>query len=228
MEYSGSKTARQVTVESVPSDPSERPEPLPELLRKHPAPDQDAPYAAQAEVGEFRPGSPFSQWGLARYLVGRAMVESVGSALTVVVLGLLALAAVSQWVGHSTLLAVLFVLVAAGVLALRLITVTVVRRLIGFRQYGALDGRMSALVKDTRPDVLRELRRVGLPGRTWTLPLLALRLLRRSRRADTIARLRTFDVDRAVPKARVDELYLLLRGTFGGDTPTGWQTGRRE
>ena len=37
-----------------------------------------------AEVGDFRQGSPLSQWALGRYLVGRALTESVGNALLVV------------------------------------------------------------------------------------------------------------------------------------------------
>jgi hypothetical protein len=32
------------------------------------------------------------------------------------------------------------------------------------------------------------------------------------RRAKTFARLREFDIDRAVPKARLDELHMLLGG----------------
>ena len=78
---------------------------------------------------------------------------------------------------------------------------------------------MQALVDDTRADVLRELRRIGLPGRVLTLPLLGFRLLSRRRRRDTLDRLRTFQADRAVPKARLDELHLLLRQVFGGSLP---------
>jgi hypothetical protein len=76
---------------------------------------------------------------------------------------------------------------------------------------GGLEARLRALVDDTRSDVLAELRRIGLPGRTWTLPVLALRLIGTVRRRDTLARLRTFDLDRVVPAARVDELHLVLR-----------------
>jgi hypothetical protein len=32
-----------------------------------------------------------------------------------------------------------------------------------------------------------------------------------------LQRLRVFDVDRAVPPARVDELHMLLGAAFGGD-----------
>jgi hypothetical protein len=190
------------------------PERTPDLLRKRPPPRQppgDAP-----EVGEFRQGSPLSQWALARYLVGRALTESVGTALLGLGVVLLALAAFSEWVLHSTLLAVLVVIIAVGVLILRWILLAIVRRLTAFTQYAPVEARMTALVSDTRSDVLRELRRIGLPGRPWTLPLLVLRFLGRTRRADTVARLRRFEITRVVPAARLDELILLLRQAFGG------------
>jgi hypothetical protein len=59
--------------------------------------------------------------------------------------------------------------------------------------------------------VHRELRRVGLPSHTLTLPLLAVRLLRRNSRGATLERLRSFRLDNVVPAGRVDELHLLLR-----------------
>lgn len=190
----------------------------PDFLRKR---------TAEPDVGEFRQGSPLSQWGLARYLVGRAITESVGAALLVVAVVLLALAVLLEWVVHSTVLAVLVVLVAVGVLVLRWAMLAIIRRLTGFRRFRPIEQRMTALVGDTRSDVLRELRRVGLPGRTWTLPLLAFRFLGRDRRKDTIAKLRSFELDRAVPKARVDEMFLLLRQAFSraGAPGDGWQTG---
>lgn len=189
------------------------PDRMPDLLRKQP-PRQ--PPGDAAEVGEFRQGSPLSQWALARYLVGRALTESIGTALLGLGLVLLALAAVSEWLLHSTLLAVLIVIIAVGVLILRWILLAVVRRLTAFTQYAPVEARMTALVSDTRSDVLRELRRIGLPGRAWTLPLLVLRFLGRTRRADTVARLRRFEITRVVPAARLDELILLLRRAFGG------------
>jgi hypothetical protein len=198
----------------------------PEILRK-----RDAPRVRpDPEVGEFRQGSAASQWGLARYLVGRAITESVGTALLIVAGVLVVLTVVSSWVVHSTFLAVIFVLLAVGVLLLRWIMLGIVRRLTGFRQSGPLAERMRSLVDDTRPDVLRELRRIGLPGRTWTLPLLAFRFFRRERRKDAMTRLRTFEIERAVPKARLDEMHLLLRQTFSGGVPPepGWQTGRHD
>ena len=182
----------------------------------HPAlPDQPAEdgdwLSADDVVGEFRQGSPLSRWALARYLIGRAIGESVGSTLLIVALALLALAAVSQWVVHSTLLAVLIGIVAIGVLLLRAVLRAVLRRLTEADRYGTLETRLRELVSDTRGDVLRELRRVGLPSHTVTLPLLAFRLIGK-RRKTTLARLREFDIDRAVPKSRLDELHMLLGG----------------
>ena len=181
----------------------------------HPAlpdkPAEDGDWLSADEVADFRQGSPLSRWALARYLVGRAIGESVGSTLLVVALVLLALAAVSQWVVHSTLLAVLIGIVAIGVLLIRTVLRAVLRRLTEADRYGPLEKRLRELVSDTRGDVLRELRRVGLPSHTVTLPLLALRLIGKRRKA-TLERLREFDITRAVPKARIDELHMLLGG----------------
>ena len=187
------------------------PDRLPDLLRKPPA---GAP-REEADVGDFRQGSPLSQWALGRYLVGRAIAESVGTALMLMALVLLGVAALAEWVAHLTTLAVLVVIVAACVLVLRAVLLGLVRRLTGFRQFASVEERMQSLVDDTSADVLRELRRIGLPGRVFTLPLLAFRFLGHKRRADTVARLRTFETERAVPKARLDELHLLLRQEFG-------------
>jgi hypothetical protein len=193
------------------------PKSVPDILRK---PARDLP-RDEADVGAFRQGSPFSQLALGRYLIGRALAESVGNALLIVAVVVLALAAVSEWLFNSTVLAVLLVIIMAGVLLLRWVLLTLVRRLTGFRQFEPIEQRMAALIGDTRSDVLRELRRLGLPGRVYTLPLLGVRLLRRNRRADTLARLRGFETERAVPRARVDELHLLLRQAVTGGTVPG-------
>jgi len=179
-----------------------------------PAGESEPWVSADGEVGEFRQGSPLSQWALARYLVGRAIGESVSRTLLVVA-GLLLLAAVAvQWGLHLTLVTVLIVIVLLGVLLLRWLLRAILRRLTAADRYGPIEERLRELVSDTHGDVLRELRRLGLPSHLWTLPLLALRLAGR-RRAETFERLRAFDIDRAVPKARLDELHLLLRDATG-------------
>jgi hypothetical protein len=186
----------------------------PERFRKHP-PGPQGPEPENLDVGEFRQGSPLSQWALARYLVGRAITESMGWSLLVVGVVLLVLSAL-VWLGlHSALLGVLVLIVALGVLLLRALLLGVVRRLTGFRQYAPIEERMKSLVDDTRSDVLRELRRIGLPGRMWTLPLLAIRFLGRNRRRDTLERLKQFEISRAVPRSRLDEMHLLIRSAVG-------------
>ena len=196
---------------------------VPDLLRKRTGPPPGG--GPEPQVGEFRQGTAATQWVLGRYLVGRAITESAGWALLLTAGVLLVLAAAAQFAGHVTFVAVLLVLLAVAVLVLRWAMLAIVRRLTGFERFGPLEGRMRALVDDTSSDVLRELRRIGLPGHLLTLPLLAFRLLGR-RRKDTVARLRRFDTARAVPKARLDEVHLLLRETFGrGLPPPDWQTG---
>jgi hypothetical protein len=171
------------------------------------------------DVGEFRQGSPLSQWALSRYLVGRAITESMGRALLVAGVVLIIVSALLWWGLDSALLGVLLLIVAFGVLLMRTVLLAIVRRLTGFGQYQPIEERMKALVDDTRSDVLGELRRIGLPGRTWTLPLLAIRFLGRKRRRDTVERLRRFEVERAVPRARLDEMHLLIRSALGAEPP---------
>jgi hypothetical protein len=195
----------------------------------HPAlpdePSGESPWFAAdevGEVGEFRQGSPLSRWALARYLVGRAIGESVSRTLLVGALLLLAVAAGLQWGLHLTVVAVLVALVGLFVLLLRWMLRAVLRRLTAADTYGPVEDRLRNLVADTSGDVLRELRRLGLPSHLLTLPLLAVRLVGK-RRPETLERLRGFDVDRAVPTARLDELHLLLRNAAGstGSGPVG-------
>jgi len=180
-----------------------------------PAGENEPWLSADGEVGEFRQGSPLSQWALARYLVGRAIGESVSRTLLVVAGVLLIAAAAVQWGLHLTLVTVLIVIVLLAVLALRGLLRAVLRRLTATDRYGPLEDRLRALVADTHGDVLRELRRLGLPSHLFTLPLLAVRMVGR-RRAETFERLRSCEIGRAVPKARLDELHLLLRDVSGG------------
>jgi hypothetical protein len=170
--------------------------------------------ATAGDVGDFRQGTPASRWALARYLVGRAIGESVGIVLMLAALVLAALAVLAGWAVHLTFVAVLVGLAAVFVLVLRAGLMAILHRLTASDRYGPVEQRLRGLVADTRGDVRRELRRIGLPSHLLTMPLLGFRLVGR-RRPDTFARLRSFDVDRAVPAARLDELHLLLRGTFG-------------
>ena len=166
------------------------------------------------DVGSFEQGTEFSRWALARYIVGRVILERVSWSLLALAVALVVLAALSTWVLHSTLLAVLLVLVALGVLAMRGLLRFVLHRLMNAKAYGPMEDRIAQIVNGARHDVFLELRRVGLPSRIVTLPLLLFRFAGK-RRAETMDRIRRFEVDRAVPKASRDELYLVLRQSLG-------------
>jgi hypothetical protein len=179
-------------------------------------PDPELPQGEQphVDVGDFRQGSTLSQWALTRYLIGRAVGESLGLGLAVIgVLGLVA--AVLLWWQHWLAPAAVLAFVALCVLLMRAVLLALLRRLTALP---GTSGRLRALVRETRGDVLRELRRLGLPGRSWTLPLLAWRLIRTRHRQATFERLRGFELARAVPAARLDELHLLLQR--GRDDPS--------
>lgn len=193
--------------------PQSPPQPVPDILRKPPV---TPPPTDEPEVGDFRPGSPFSRLSLSGYLVGRAMTESLGNALYALALVLLGIAALGYWVGDSAVLGVLFVVLALAVLIMRGLLLAVLRRLTGFGRFGRVEDRIRTLAGDTKGDVLRELRRVGLPGRAFSVWLVPLRLVRPGRRVETLQRLRAFEVSNAVPPARVDELHLLLRQAASG------------
>jgi hypothetical protein len=182
----------------------------PVSLSKTPRPGSWNPRVGDAEIGAFRQGTPASRWALTRYLAGRAIAEAVGRTLLVIALVVLVLGA-ACWAGHLRVVAALLFVVAVGVLLMRVALLAVLRRLTAFRQYHPLEERLVALVRETRGDVHRELRRLGLPSRTLTLPLLAVRLLRRRSRGATLERLSDFRIEHVVPAARVDELHLLLR-----------------
>jgi hypothetical protein len=162
------------------------------------------------DVGDFEQGTPASRWAMARYLVGRAIGEDISLGLTILALAVIAVGGLVYWSG-PTWLAVLIWLFALCALLMRWALGVVLRRFTGVGTFGPMEDRMRRLVADTRGDVRAELRRIGLPGRTWTLPLLAVRLVRPARRVRTLNQLRTFDIDRAVPRSRLDELHLIVR-----------------
>ncbi len=174
---------------------------------------KDVPPAG-GEVGDFRQGSEASRAVVSRYLVGTALAQSVNRGMWLGGILLLVLAAVLWAVGWH-LLAVLPALVAIAVLVVRLAVRAVLSRLLLSGLAPGNRAVVNRLVRETRKDVLRELRRLGLPGHDLTLPLLGLRLVRPTRRGQTMTRLRQFDLDRVVPAARVDELHLMLRALGG-------------
>lgn len=166
------------------------------------------PYHDPVEVGEFSQGNDATRWILARYLISRALAVQVNATLIVLAVIILAFAGFAFYSG-SNVLAVLITLVAGAVLLVRSAIGALLRRTTMAMITPGAEHRLRRLVADTRTDVGRELRRIGLPGRPWSLPLLVIRVLGR-RRAETFRRLRDFDIDRVVPAARLDELHLVI------------------
>lgn len=171
-----------------------------------PPSDDDEP-----EVGSFRRGSEISRVALGRYLVARALTEALDRSLYAVAL-VLTLIAVASFVFWIKWIGVLIFIVALFVLGFRLLFLAVLRRLAG--PLGVAEGRIRGLVADSRGDLRRELKRIGLPGSTLGLPLLALRLLGR-RRKESFAKLGQFDIARVVPPSRLDELHMIIQSTGG-------------
>lgn len=161
------------------------------------------------EVGNFRQTNPAGQWALSRYLIGRVIGEYVAALLYVIALGALASAIlVYLWGAHAV--AVLLTVLAFGVLLVRGVFAMILRAATGAGVLGVDEARLRVIVRETRRDVLAELRRIAVPHRSFTVPLLAFRLISRRRRGDTIAKLRRFDSERAVSAVHRDQLYLIF------------------
>src|SRR4051812_46480998 len=134
-------------------------------------PHEDDPLVSADDVGAFEPGTPFSRWALARYIVGRVILERVSWSLLVVAGVLIVLAVLAGWRLDSVFLAVVLGIIALFVLLLRTVLRAVLKRLMAAKTYGPLEARLSQIIDGARKGVLAELRRVGLPSRVFTLPL---------------------------------------------------------
>ncbi|MHA3703056.1 hypothetical protein ACXR2U_12835 [Jatrophihabitans sp. YIM 134969] len=161
------------------------------------------------EVGEFRRGDAASRWALARYLVARTIGDGAVRALLGVAVLFAVLTVVLAVLSAPVVLTVLCALVALGWFGGWRLARALWSRLSGGPALAPVRHELDRLVGETRPDVRRELRRLGLPAH----PLAAFAFARRlggRRRSETTAKMREFDVDRVVPADRVDRVVLLL------------------
>lgn len=161
------------------------------------------------EVGDFRQGDPASRWALARYLVARTLGDNAVRAVLGVAILFAVLTVVLVAVSAPVALSVLVGLVTLGWFVAWRIARALWSRLTGGPALAPVRHELDKLVGETRPDVRRELRRLDLPAHPFAAFAFAVRLIGR-RRAETTTRMRGFDVDRVVPAARVDRVYLLL------------------
>lgn len=171
------------------------------------------PIAGGSFVGGSSDGGSFaggSLGALRRYLLVRVLGRSVINTVQWSGITILLLAALC-WLGGIKVLAVLIAIVAIFVLLTRVMLSGLERRLSGSRQLGAIKPRVDALVTKTRRGLRREFRRVGLPGVPWAPMLIALRLIRPTRRVRTIQALSRIDLAAVVPASQLDELHLILQ-----------------
>jgi hypothetical protein len=157
-----------------------------------------------------RPGPLESEASLRQYLLVRALGRSVVNTVLWSGIAILVIAG-ALWLARLTVLAILLALVAVLVLLVRAALSGLGRRLSGADQLGAAEPQVRKLVARTGRGLRSELRRVGLPGAPWATLLIALRLLRRPRRAETAQALGRIDLTRVVPSGQLDELHLLLQ-----------------
>jgi hypothetical protein len=161
------------------------------------------------EGATFQPAPATTDSALRRYLLTRALGRSVINTVQWSGVAIL-LIAVLCWLAGLKLLAVLVGLVAVLVLVVRAALSGLERRLSGARRLGPLEPQVAALVARTNRGLRRELRRVGLPSLPWAPLLIALRIIRPLRRAETLRALSRVDLAGVVPASRLDELQLLL------------------
>lgn len=173
--------------------------------------------ATSAGFGEVEPGGVFifsrpgkldNEQSLRSYLLVRALGRSVMN--TVLWSGLLILAiGVVLWLSGLKVLGILVGLVAFAVLFVRFSLGSLTKRF----GRGPADPQINRLVTRTGRGLRKELRRVGLPGAPWAPLLIALRLLRPTRRRQTMQSLSRIELTKVVPAGQVDELHLLLQST---------------
>jgi len=149
-----------------------------------------------------------------RYLLGRLAVDHLRRltrwAWLVPVLGLFLLLVRPRWIGMAV-----FVL---GVLLLgaRAVAAIVLDRLSLAHRFRSCEHDLRSAVEAGKASLRVELRRAGLPSRSWHLPVFALRLARGSARADTRSRLRRVDIDRVLPRAQLDRALRALDDATDG------------
>jgi hypothetical protein len=158
----------------------------------------------------FGPGLSTSESALRRYLLTRALGRSVISTVLWSGVSILLIAALC-WLGGLKVLAVLVAIVAVVVLLVRAALSSVERRLSGSARLGQLEPQVAAMVSRTSRGLRRELRRVGLPSLPWAPLLIALRIIRPVRRAQTLQALGRVDLASVVPASQLDELQLLFQ-----------------
>jgi hypothetical protein len=78
------------------------------------------------------------------------------------------------------------------------------------RRFRPVEPELLGAVEAGKTNLRVELRNAGLPNKSWKLAVFAVRLTRRSNRADLRDRLRQIDVDKVLPRAQLERALRLL------------------
>ncbi len=143
-----------------------------------------------------------------RYLLGRLAIDHLRRLTVwtpaVPVLGAVLLLFRPRWVGLAVL-ALGVLLVAARVAAVRQLD-----RLSLPHRFRPVEDDLRDAVEAGKANLRVELRRVGLPSRSWHVPVFALRLARGTGREAARGRLRDVDLDLVLPRAQLERALRVL------------------
>lgn len=143
-----------------------------------------------------------------RYLLGRLAIDHVRRltvwAWLVPVLGLLLLIVLPR------LVALAVVLLGAVLVLARTAMVRLLQRLSLAGRFRPVEEELRDAVEAGKANLRGELRRVGLPSRSWRLPLYVVRLARGSSRSLARSSLREVEVHRVLPQAQVERALRVL------------------
>jgi hypothetical protein len=143
-----------------------------------------------------------------RYLLGRLAIDHVRRLTrwtpAVLVIGAILLVVRPRWIG--------FAVIAVGVLlvAARVGAVLLLERLSLPPRFRSVENGLRDAVEAGKANLRVELRGVGLPSRSWHVPVYALRLARGAGRMRARSRLRQVDMDRVLPRAQVERALRAL------------------
>lgn len=143
-----------------------------------------------------------------RFLIGRIVADRLRKVLLaswfVALVGLIVLAVGQAFAG--------LVVVALGVLGVvaRALTPRILERLLLASQFRPVAEELVTAVEGGKPNMRRELRRVGLPASGLGMPLLAWRLARSGRGSESFRRLAQVRLDRVLPLIQIERALQLL------------------
>jgi hypothetical protein len=143
-----------------------------------------------------------------RYLLGLLTLEHFRRvtrwAWLAPVIGLVLLLVHPRWIGIAV------VVLGVLMIVVRQLASGLIHRAALPRRFRPVEPELLGAVEAGKTNLRVELRNAGLPNKSWKLAFFAVRLTRRSNRADLRDRLRQIDVDKVLPRAQLERALRLL------------------